>query len=251
MADEGKIHMNFVKKTIVNKYVLLVLSCCLLLVLWGCNKSYDVETNESTSVNESIELTKETISNGQYQNKVIHYKGVVGKSFKNKYGIVNVYFENQNLPNTVAVSIFPSLGFDKKIDKGDEIIVYGVVKPYKDILEIEPLNKDSIKILAKNQSNDSVKLKDVSSHIGEYITINNVSIVQQNEFTSKKSGKKHLRFKIIQNGNSYDGIAFEKTYNQYRNLLLGEGNVCLKVKVDTYNQKISLIVNHVSEREIK
>lgn len=241
--------MNFVKKTISNKYLLLALSFCLLLVLWGCNNSHDFDSNESTASNESIELTKESILNGQYQNKVIHYKGVVGKSFKNKYGIVNVYFENQNLPNTVTVSIFPSLGFDKKIDKGDEIIVYGVIKPYKDILQIEPLDKDSIKILAKNQSNDSVKLENVNAHIGEYITINDVFITQQNEFTSKKSEKTHLRFKVIQNGNIYDGIAFEKTYHQYKDLLLSEKKVCLKVKVDTYNQKISLIVNHVSEAE--
>lgn len=229
------------------KYIFLVAVILLTAFLQLQNQLY------ANDVSKYEELTDKVIVENNYRNKIFSYTGEISKTFKNQYGIITVYFANQNFTNTVTASIFPNLGvIDEKIlASGNKIKVTGTLKQYNDNYQIAPLDKESIVLISTaNFCENSISAKDISKNMEKIVNLSKVSIVNSQEFTTKK-GKTNLRLKLKIEDMVFDGIIFENNYTDNVKELLKkqEQNLCAKIKVGQYKGDISINVLGLSKAQ--
>lgn len=233
------------QELLLGKIIYTVLAVSGLIFLSYNNKIYAYDETKN------LILNKEIIENQAYENAVVEYTGTVSGVYKNDYGIISVYFKNQRLGKKLTVNIMPNLGFSKELNAGMEIKVIGIIKPYKDKLQLQPLDKDSVLILETKQTvdlcEDAVEMSQIAKQIGNYVNIANFKMSNKREFTAKKSGKTHFSFSLVKDGKYYNAIIFENNYKNLKNIVEQYQNFCATVKISRYNDEISLQIENLSE----
>ena len=220
------------------KYIFLVLAIVSILFLQLQNHLY------ANEVGEYEKLTDKVMLENNYRNKIFTYTGDISKVFKNKYGIITIYFANQEFTNKVTVSIFPNLGSidENLLASGNKIKVTGTLKQYNDTYQIAPLDKKSI-ILVSNADycENSIRPNQIGKNMEKVVNLSKVSILDNQEFTTKK-GQTSLRLKLQVENMVFNGIVFGDNYTkEVKDFVKNkEKNLCAKAKIGQYKGEISL-----------
>lgn len=229
-------------------FLLVFLS--IVLLMWYKTNSYqypDYDTKTST-IND-IADNKEKFVGTQ-----VKITGQIKSKYSNANGIQYFTLGSQDSINTITLVSFPDQGILNDVyNVGDSLEVTGIISLYKDYVQIEPLSKDHINVVATSENKPSyVKLAsfDVSNYkqyLNKTYLIGPVTI-QMLEKYSSKAGKTHLRF-IISDGNiSVNGIMYEGDWNESDYLLMKKSEALyIKCNVAEYQNKISFVVEELKE----
>lgn len=220
------------------KHFPLIISIAMALVLWVANQKVSAEAPNA------IPLTNDVILADNFSNKVFTLRGVVRKVYTNKNGIKSIYFDDLRFSKKLKVSIFPQVGNIPDYPAGTLIEVTGYLTKYKDTVQLQPLDKNSIRVLkaAATSCESPVDFANLASMVGQTVCAKGVEIVGLSKFTSKK-GRTHYRLKVRKGPSIYDGILFDGVWNDGMIAKIQAGGpLDVEIKVGTFRNDISLNV---------
>lgn len=226
------------------KYIFTITAIVFIAFLQLQNHLY------ANDVSQYEELSDKVLIENMYRNKIFSYSGEIEKVFKNKYGIITIYFNEDRFTNKITASIFPNLGeIDSNIlTTGNKIKIIGTIKEYNGNYQIAPLDKNSI-ILTSTADFcvNTTKASDISKNMEKTINLSQVSIIN-NSITQTKKGKTLVKLSLKVDDMVFDGVMFENNYNdKVKELLNSKDKLCIKTKVGQFKGNISLNVIDISK----
>jgi len=150
---------------------------------------------------------------------------------------------------SIQVPVWPSFGELPRVRRGDTVEIVGNLGKYRGKWQLNPLSAEHIRIVDEQDYSLAVPLSQALARIDETLLIGPVDAVDAVPFTSKTSGKKHLRIVVRDQDGDAEGIIFEGNWDEIDlETFRKKQTVYLKAKVGIYRGKPSLQTMSVKSR---
>lgn len=239
--------MELLKKYLQDSKLLLIGFIITSSILWIGNISY------STTGQECLELSVESIRNEDFSNKIFCYQGVassVVNSKKNK--ATYIFFSESEIPVQIAISVKHQLGkLTVNIKTGDTIRVKGTLYQSEKTkkIYITPLSIDDVEIVNDAPvCSTSIQPDQLQNHMDKIVAVQ-LSGIEARKFKSK-NGKRHLSLKFSSGYHVFQGIMWDGNWSKSDiENVKSKKPLCITAKVGTYKGAISLDVKSIIKME--
>lgn len=184
---------------------------CLLVSLFVYNSEYVYGDLKDTV----RELSADDLVDPRSVGQTFQMTGTVVDVFRSKNGLVALTVLDKQKNLTLSVPIFASLGrIEQMPSVGSQVLIFGNLGFYKGRAQLKPLSAKHVRVLSASASEAAaVDLKYAMNNPGQLVLIGPVQVYELSPFVAKKSGKRHLRLTIGQDGQIISGICFEGNWS--------------------------------------
>ena len=238
---------SYINKPSVIISVVIILSC---FVAVNNKWSYG-------SLGEPRHLTSEDLLTPENRGQTFLIKGGVTYFFRTKNDLFILGLKSDDEKISIQVPVWPSFGELPRVRRGDTVEIVGNLGKYRGKWQLNPLSAEHIRINSAEHIRIidewyyslAVPLSQALKRIDETLLIGPVDAVDAVPFTSKTSGKKHLRIVVRDQDRDAEGIIFEGNWDEIDlETFRKKQTVYLKAKVGIYRGKPSLQTMSVKSR---
>ena len=230
---------SYINKPSVIISVVIILSC---FVAVNNKWSYG-------SLGEPRHLTSDDLLIPESRGQAFLIKGGVTYFFRTKNDLFILSLKSDDEKISIQVPVWPSFGELPRVRRGDTVEIVGNLGKYRGKWQLNPLSTEHIRIIDEQDYSLAVPLSLALKRVNETLLIGPVDAVDAVPFTSKTSGKKHLRIVVRDQDGDAEGIIFEGNWDEIDlETFRKKQTVYLKAKVGIYRGKPSLQTMSVKSR---
>ena len=231
-------------RSYVNKPSIIISVVVILTCFAAVNSHWSYGPLEQT-----IRLTPEHLLIPESRGQTFLIKGGVTYFFRTKNDLFILSLKSDDEKISIQVPVWPSFGELPRVRRGDTVEIVGNLGKYRGKWQLNPLSTEHIRIIDEQDYSLAVPLSLALKRIDETLLIGPVDAVDAVPFTSKTSGKKHLRIVVRDQDGDAEGIIFEGNWDEIDlETFRKKQTVYLKAKVEIYRGKPSLQTMSVKSR---
>ncbi len=228
----------------------LLTSLIVLAVLFAANIRYVYPASTAGLPR----LTSRHVVDPQFSGTTFSVVGTARSVYVTSKGITFMELHDPVEDIYLDASVFPSLGcLPVKPRPRDTVRVTGNLGSYGGQPQINPLSATHVEILTRGDVDLPIPLEQAVVRADASLRVGPLRVVSVTKFTSR-ANLKHLRLRLApadtQQHESVGGIMFEGDWSHCDLKLLRSGRtVVVDAKIDTYQDKPSLVVRRVAAAE--
>lgn len=223
-------------RSLVNKYSVVISVVLILSCFAAVNKFWSYG-----QLGQPVHLTSQHLMQSQSRGQAFSFKGVVRYFFRTKNDLLILSLKSKDGDISIQVPIWPSSGGLPRLRRGDTVEIVGNLGKYRGKWQLNPLSSEHIHIIDDIDDSLAVPLSEALKRVNEMLLIGPVETVTAAPFTSKKSGRQHLRIVVRDQDREVEGIIFDGSWDEH-DLKKFETSqtVYLRAKMGSYRGKPSL-----------